>query len=250
MAKHWESDFRYPAIQASMAQVEREPQQDALDRAFSFCLPVTALPLPSWITPDKISLLFLILGMGGLAAGAIMAATMDLDDGGIKMWIAASSSLTGMLLLFMPALLHKRMTIWKIGDRVDQLLSRFPRMESVCCELGDSINPTLSIDGDDHVLILFDTSNRRLLIEGLAASYQIRGDDVSLVGPFEFGGALGAEIECKIAGETFFRFGILRTSILNELIRQVPILPDRWIKNHLLDKCIEVFGENSVSHSV
>jgi len=42
----------------------------------------------------------------------------------------------------------------------------------------------IEIDGDDFVVLFFDKANRRILIEGIAARYQIRGEDVVSLGHF------------------------------------------------------------------
>ena len=244
MAKNWESDFRHSAIQASIALTEQSPQRNQLEYPFSYCLPVSGSPLPSWITPGRIVLLFVVLGFGAIAGGAVIASFVPPNDEGSEIWIALALSLTGMLLLLMPALLQKRISMWFIGDRAKTLLSWSSSLDLVSCELGNSEKPTLSIDGDDFVLILFDTRNRRLIIEGVAASYQIRREDVEFVRPFEFQGMLGADIKCRIDERTSFRFGVLQTSIRAEFVRQLPILPQRWIKNQLFTKCMDTIGPN------
>ena len=79
----------------------------------------------------------------------------------------------------------------------------------------------ISIDGDDHVLVLFDEDSRRLVIEGIGARYQMRAADVH-VEPFEFMNYVGADITCRIDSQTQLRVAIARVSMLLELIRQLP----------------------------
>lgn len=238
MANQWENDFRYQAIQASIKRIGNHLDCEPLDLPFSFCLPVGGKPVAGWITPGRIMLAFLILGFAGLIAGAITVSSVDDQQKNAVLWmtLGASFSLTGMLCFFLPILLHKWITGWCVGSRGQALLSKSQGKDLICCELGNSAKPGLSIDGDDHVIVLLDRQNRRLLVEGVAATYVIHGDDVLLIRPFEFMSYLGADIIYRIDEDTTLRLGIAKVNALIDLKTQAPLFffVNRWIKNWIL----------------
>ncbi|MEM9944424.1 MAG: hypothetical protein AAF939_22920, partial [Planctomycetota bacterium] len=239
----WESDFRYPAMQASMAIVADEQLDDLSGCQFSFCLPVFSKPVNSWINPGRLSLLFLVLGFGGLICGGLMAfkAEQDLETNFTWVLIALACGVSGIAFLLLPALLQKRINSWFIGDRGKALVAKSRGGDLIYCELGDSSNPKLTIDGDDNVIVLLDKVNERLLIEGVAASYQIRKQDVRSIQNFEFMGCIGADIVYQIGSATTLRLGIASADIKKELTRQIPFLSfikKDWSRNRILDAVV------------
>ena len=105
----------------------------------------------------------------------------------------------------------------------------------------------LTIDGDDHVLIRFDEENRRLMIEGIGARYQVRAADVEKLEPFEFMNFVGVELDYRIDSQTHLRVAIARVSMLLELIRQLPFLFlfAKRIPNRLLANCTRTLQPNT-----
>lgn len=246
MRNRWESDFRYPAMQASMIVAEHCAEADVFDITSSFCLPVSEKPVVSWVTPGRITLMFLILGLAGLICGAIISSQIDEGNplNGVWLSLAACSSLSGFCCFFIPMLVQKHIIKWCIGDRGKALANKSSGNDLIYCELGDSSNPHLTIDGDDFIVMLLDRANQRLLIEGVGASYQIRGDDIVSIQEFQFMGCMGADIVYRIDPGTCLRVGIAKANGLKELRNQMPFLVfvDRWIKNQILDEVLDTLG--------
>lgn len=242
-AKTWEADFRFPAIQASIRALGDACEADPFAYPGSFCIPVAEKPVIGW-TPGRVSLVVLVLGFVLLGSGALLATKADEDKPGAGdaalLTLAACCSLSGIAVLFVPAKLDRHIVRWLIGKRGRELLDRSGTTKVMAAELSDvNTSGKISIDGDDHVLILFDVENRRLQIEGIGARYQIRAADVEKLEPFGFMAYLGAEITCRIDSQTRLRIAIARVSMLRELIRQVPVLffLRGTVSNRLLENC-------------
>jgi len=245
-AKTWETDFRYPAIKASIRAIGEGYFDDPFAFPGSFCTPVAERPLLGW-TPGKITLVMLVLGFALLIGGALLGSTAERAGPGAGntglMVVAVCCSVGGIITFFVPSKFHRQIVSWLIGARARELAERSGGTDIMAAELSDSDRTKmakLSIDGDDHVLIFFDDKNCRLLIEGVGARYQIRAADVRMLAPFTFKNYLGVEIAYQIDPHTQLQIAIARVSILLELVRQVPILwfLRGWISNKLLTKCL------------
>jgi hypothetical protein len=240
-AKTWEADFRYPAIKQSIQRISNQVSDDPFDSHFSLCLPIAARPMIG-LTPGKVTLVFLVLGFLFLIGGVgFMSLGKRFDNGqyeGAFTALGACSSLSGMLCFFTPQFLQFRINRWLIGDRGHELIDRAAGGEILCAELSQADkNISISIDGDDHVLMWCDPDNGRVLIEGIAARYLIRQADVISLGPFEFINYIGAEVTYRV-GDVELSIAIARVSMLFELIRQLPFLSflKRRIKNRILEQ--------------
>ena len=248
MSNHWKRDFRYEAIRASISRASQFPDSDPFDLPFSFCLPVAEKPIVAWITPGRIVIVFLVLGMAGILGGAITVSIFDENHKHVNFWLAVgcSFSLTGFICLLTPILLQDFIISWGVGDRGKMLLQNSNRADLLCCELGDSVNPSITIDGDDHVIVHLDRANNRLLIEGISATYQILAKDVVLMLPFEFGSYLGADIVYSVDEETTLRIGIAKASQIKEFRAQATIFYflDRWVRNKVYDDIFQTLMWN------
>lgn len=241
-AKTWETDFRYPAVQASIHALGDAHHDDHFNYPGSFCIPVGKKPISGW-TPGRVSLIAIILGFALLGTGiwicTAYAKQVPDDSKTAILLLGTCCWISGTIVFMLPAKLDRPIICSILGKRGRQLLQRIPTAESIACELSNS-NPdemSMSIDGDDHVLILFDQDNYRLLIEGIGARYQIRAEDVEILTPFEYKNYVGAEIICKIDSQTNFRFGIARVSLLLELTRQLPFL--KFLRKNIRNKLLE-----------
>lgn len=242
-AKTWEEDFRYPAIQASIRQIRSAGASDPLDYSGSFCVPVAEKPAVGW-TPGKVNLVVLVLGFAGILGGGLLAALSDrLDATGatIALITGLVLSLGGITTLLAVAKLDKKIIRFLVGDRASHLFEQAESgLELLSSELSSADDRvTISIDGDDHVLILVDTQNSELQMEGTGARYRIRASDVTHLAPYQFMNYLGVEIRCRIDDETELHFAIARVSIAFEITRQIPILffLRKRIRNRLLEAC-------------
>lgn len=249
-AKTWEADFRYPAIQASDTVLGRiHENDDVFNTPASFCIPVAERPVVGW-TPGRMMLIALVMGFLLLGSGAFLATVAEKkkDDAARAgvMTMAVCCSLSGMLMFFLPVVCDRYIMCWLIGDRGRELFERAGTTKILTTELSsaDRSRMKLSIDGDDYVLIFPDDVNRRLLIEGIGARYQIRSEDVEQLLPFQFMNYLGVEIVCNIGTEGTLHIALARVSYLLEITRQIPILffLRGRISNKLLIRISEVFG--------
>jgi hypothetical protein len=196
-------------------------------------------------TPGRVSLALLVLGFALLVAGALLATAVEKARPGggdpLLLAVAACCSLSGIVVLFLPAKLDRQIVGWLMGDRARRLLARASSAEIMAAELSHADRSTMkiSIDGDDHVLVFFDDTNRRLMIEGIAARYQIRAADIEELAPFEWMNYVGVEISYRIDPQTRLQVAIARVSVILELIRQVPLLffLRKRMSNRLLERC-------------
>ncbi len=249
-AKTWEADFRYSAIQASRTVLGRlREDEDMFNLPASFCVPVAERPVVGW-TPGRIMLIAMVMGflLGGSGAFLATVAVKKVDDvtnAGL-LTLAVCCSLSGMLMFFLPVVCDRYVMCAIIGDRGKKLIERAGTTKILTTELSnaDRSKMKLSIDGDDYVLIFPDDVNRRLLIEGIGARYQIRSEDVEQLLPFQFMNYLGVEIVCSIGTEGTLHIALARVSYLLEITRQIPILffLRGRISNRLLIRISEVFG--------
>jgi hypothetical protein len=249
-AKTWEADFRYPAIQASRTVLGRlREDEDMFNLPASFCVPVAEKPVVGW-TPGRMMLIALVMGFLLLGSGVFLATVAEkkMDDAAKAgvMTLAVCCTLSGILMFFLPVVCDRYIMCWLIGDRGRKLFERAGTTKILTTELSnaDRSATKISIDGDDYVLIFPDDVNRRLLIEGIGARYQIRSEDVEQLLPFQFMNYLGVEIVCRIGTEGTLRIALARVSILLEMTRQIPILffLRGRISNTLLIRISEVFG--------
>jgi hypothetical protein len=249
-AKTWEADFRYRAIQESIRLIRNESPGDIFRSQGSFCIPIAHKPIVGW-TPGKLFLIFLVLGFVLLIAAAIIAGIAEqnpnvgVGEEAVRIALFVALFVLGMACFFVPVLLDRFLMRLLTGARGAELASR--PGELLCAEISDT-DPRkmkVSIDGDDFVLILADRENRRLLLEGVAARYLIRAEDVTDLKPFQFMSYVGAEITYRIGETTGLSLAIARTSVLLETIRQLPFLYflQKRIKNPILKACQETLGE-------
>ena len=244
MAHNWEKDFRYEAVQASMELVGEDIREDPFDYPFSFCLPISGEPFRG-ITPGKIMLAALVLGFAGLIAGVVIAGQSG--EGDETSWpiliLGLCCTLGGIGCFFLPFALQKRIVGWCIGQRGADLMNRAESRDIVASELGRADKVQIKIEGDDHVIILFDRQNQRILMEGMAARYLICNEDIVSISPFTFMSYLGADISYRIGEETVLRIAIAKSNGTQELVNQVPILffLKRFIRNRILERFTETF---------
>jgi len=113
-------------------------------------------------------------------------------------------------------------------------------------ELSKPDDNTISIDGDDHILVFFDQASQRLVIEGISCRYQIRRADVVSIESFQFISYLGAHICYRIDADTVLGIAIVKPSFKHELLRQAPYLffLRGRIKNWVLEETQKTIGQS------
>ena len=245
-AKTWEADFRYPAIRESMKVVRNAGASDIFSCPSSLCVPIANRPIVGW-TPGRIFLIALVLGFALMFGGAVvvsMAEQANLRGNGnqvILTVIGACLSLSGLACFILPLKMDRFIMKVLLGQRGTEI-ALHPG-ELLCAELSnaDRTKMKISIDGDDYVLLLADYQNRRLLVEGVAARYLIRAEDVTDFRPFQFMNYVGAEITFCIGDQISLNIAIARVSLLLEVTRQLPFLffLQKRIKNRIFRVCAD-----------
>jgi hypothetical protein len=240
-AKSWEKDFRYPAMTASLAVIQGEYLDDPFRFPGSFVLPVAAKPV-SGITPGRISILCLVMGFVLLGTSLFLSWQAEQNDELVFYVLAAMSGLLGLLCFFLPVMFNRLIVGNMIGPRAHDLVDYAQGVKLYTAEISSpDTKHKLTIDGDDHALLYFDASHGLLRIEGIGARYQLRAQDVSQVTPFHFMNYLGFEVWCKVGEASILHFAAATPSVLDELIRQAPILffLKRWNRNTLYERAVE-----------
>jgi hypothetical protein len=245
-AKTWETDFRYLAICESIKEFGNEHGDDLFSFPGSLCVPVAKKPVVGW-TPGRIFLICLVLGFALLGGGVVIIGKAERDAGrgngnnAVAVSIGACLSIAGVACFFLPVTLDRLIMKLVLGSRGTGLARR--RGDILCAEISDTdrTKMKISIDGDDYVLVLADYANHRLLIEGIAARYLIRGIDVTDFRAFQFMNYVGAEITFRINDKASLSIAIARVSLLVELTRQLPFLffLRKLIQNRILCVCAE-----------
>lgn len=245
-AKSWENDFRYSAICESMKKLTNENVEEPFDYPGSFCIPLAEKPIVGW-TPGKIVLLAIVLGFAFLGSAVIITGKAERDEklgkgkNAVALPIGLCLGIAGMGCFFLPPLADRSIMRILIGSRATDLRHRPGTL--FCAEISntDRSKMTISVDGDDYALILADHENRRLLIEGVAARYMIRAQDINSVEPFEFMNYVGAKIDYRISDNVSLSLAIARVSFLVELIHQLPILffLRKLVRNRVFQTCSE-----------
>lgn len=248
-AKNWESDFRYAAIRASIEKLGSQPDVETFDAPGSLCVPIAKKPVVG-LTPGKVMVVCLVLGFSCLGGAVFLTGTAERNKNRGRpnaAWLVPVGSVLGVAgisLFFAPILCDRWIVRFVVGSRASALVRRSGKL--LCAEISntDRSKMTVSIDGDDYVLLLADQDHHRLLIEGIAARYMIRSSDVTDLQPFQYLNYVGAELTYRIDSKTTLSLAIARVSLLLELTRQVPPLffLRRLIKNRILRTCEEVLG--------
>jgi hypothetical protein len=224
-AKTWGADFRAAAIYASVHALGAAHREDPYQFGGSFCLPVGPKPIVGW-TPGRFVLIGLAVGVALLVAGLALGKVSErVPNAQPILAVAECCAAAGILALFLPLMLYEFMVQWLLGDRANALLQRAPSAQTMVAELTDAeTSAKISIDGCDHVLLLFDEDNRRVMMEGIGARYQICAANVETITPFEFMNHIGAQIAYRIDPQTCLRIVVARASVLAELRRRLPLL--------------------------
>jgi hypothetical protein len=197
------------------------------------------------MNPGRVTLAALVLGFAFMGTGAFIGSRIEEGGPGNHDWPMMAVTLlcmhAGVITFLLPSLLYRKVVSMFLGERGRRLVEYPHGGELLASELSDSAPSAkkITIDGDDHVLTLFDEQQHRLLVEGTGARYQIRADDVSAIRPYTFANYVGAAIDYRIDEETQLSIAIARVSYWLEIKRQLPYL-FFWSKttsNPLLEKC-------------
>jgi hypothetical protein len=222
--KTWETDFRYPAIQASIRALSDAGRDDPFSHPGSFCLPAGRKPFVGWTRGRFVLIMMclcLALGIAGVLIIVIGALLNAQGPIGYALAILVMCCwFAGSLTAFSPFVFYDRIIRWLIGERADALLRRSPFARVTGAEVFDGAKSRMALlmSTGEGALLFFDEQNRRVMIEGDGARYQIRAADVEevsrVVWQFPYGRYVGARITYLIDSETRLQLLILRYSIM------------------------------------
>ena len=237
-AKSWDVDFRHEAIVASVQVLKELDLEEPTEANVSYCLPLHERPVVG-ITPGKIMIVALVLGMALLCAGAAIGWLVAKNNPPF-IYVAAGCTLTGMACLFISSF-DRSILRWILGARGTELAERSRAFPLISAEVSntDRSKMKMSIDGDDYVLLLADETERRVVIEGVSCRYQILAADVEDIQPFEFMNLYGAEVQYRITPTVSLRLAIAKVSLRATLLQQAPLfyfLLGNKIPNPVLQK--------------
>ncbi|WP_437229065.1 hypothetical protein SH661x_001238 [Planctomicrobium sp. SH661] len=243
--KSWESDFRAEAILASLQVMKEIPREKIFEVRRSFCLPGAAQPVRGW-TAGRVSLLFLAAGFTILCMGVTLvslpAHLKQGQMGNLITEVAFLCTLTAVLLLLTPLVFSQRIYGFLIGDSARLLVQHLTGGPVFPADLNPPGGMSgVNIDSQDDVLVLFDESERHILIAGRGANYQICAEDAVLVETFQLVSNLGVRLHYRIDPQTHLAIVLSRTSALAETIRQQPWLffLKRFVPNTLYANALQ-----------
>ncbi|MCA9122527.1 MAG: hypothetical protein H6822_03300 [Planctomycetaceae bacterium] len=217
-------DFRDEAAAISLKLVADSFGRPSAELGQSLCLPVEN---PSDLRGVKWSLLFrLVFGIGGIAAGGILAMVFEKFPAGFQRYetpalvLAGIFSIGGICLLISSAGAARSFSRRRLGERYEAVWALGSPIKplGVSVEDADTFSK-MKLVPEDLAWIGFDLSRRMLLIEGLRYRYLIHSADVinieQVAGPTATGVAI-----TYFVGSASLRIALQYDSVKHELRRQ------------------------------
>jgi len=217
-------DFREAAVEESLRLVSMASGRPVEDLGVSLVLPVApsrrdTLQWMGWMT-----LLRLVLGIGGVVAGGVLAwASRTLMERGLPEWqimsIAAFCSIGGILLLFNWFFIRAGVRR-ALGERYARVQQFSTSRSPLCTGVEDARTfVQMKLLPEDLVWIAFDSASKRLIMEGLLFRYVIHAADVLFVGEVSGTTATGVQVTFRV-GNIVIAITMQMESIWYELRRQ------------------------------
>jgi hypothetical protein len=167
-------------------------------------------------------LLRLIVGISGIAGGALIALISELGDADDSAWISLAFciSVGGILLLLSNAFFQRWFVRRQIGSRYDDL--RAGAYTSLCCVgIEDAVTfDRFKLFPEDLGYLALDPARRLAVIEGIRFRYIIFGDDVRSVRQVAGATNTATAIDYMV-GNVNVAIAVEHTSIRQELKRQL-----------------------------
>jgi hypothetical protein len=177
-----ELDFREAAVAESERLLAGRSPDDV---PFSVVIPADHSGVRRLNSIGRMTLVRLLLGVGGLLLGGVLAAIASrLDDHPVfpkEIAVAAAvlCSGGGIGLLLLSPFLARRAVRRALGERFDRLCRQSTLRPPVCIGVEDALTFTkIKIAPEDFAWIAFDLTGRRLVLEGLLFRYVIQAADV------------------------------------------------------------------------
>jgi hypothetical protein len=172
------------------------------------------------------TLLRLVLGLVGLALGALLAACEDrlnrelLGPQWLTIAVASVCSLGGMALLFASVFCVRWSVRRHLGERYEAVWRMSNLRAPLCVGVEDARTFTsMKLAPEDFAYIAFDAASRRLILEGLTFRYVILAKDVLSVSQASGATTTGVQIVFRVA-RVMIGITLQYDSVWNELKKQ------------------------------
>jgi hypothetical protein len=221
-----EIDFRQAAVEESLQILEANPGRTMDDLGLSLVLPAD-VDGPARIRHiGRMTLLRLVLGIAGLACGALLAAIESwiadnfLIPQAVTMTIAAGCTFGGIGLLLASVFCVRWSVRRALGQRYDAVRRISNLRSPICVGVEDARTfTTMKLAPEDFAYIAFDAANRRIILEGLTFRYAILAQDVYQVAQAAGTAATGVQITFRV-GRVIIAITLQYDSVLNEIKKQ------------------------------
>ena len=221
-----EIDFRQAAVEESLLILEANPGRGMDDLGLSLVLPADINGPARLRHIGRMTLLRLVLGILGLALGALLAATetwFNRELGipiGVTMSLAACGTLGGIGLLFSSVFCVRWGVRRALGERYDAVVRMSNLRKPLCVGVEDARTfTTLKLAPEDFAYVGFDAANRRLILEGLTFRYVILAGDVYQVAQAAGAAASGVQITFRVV-RVIVAITLQFDSVISELKKQ------------------------------
>lgn len=217
-------DFRQAAVEESLRILEANPGRDPDSLGVSLVLPADAKGPARLAHIGRMTLVRLVAGIGGLAAGALLAAVEGrLQEIGVPeaatMLVAATCSLGGIGLLLCHAMLTRWSVQRNLGPRYADIRRASTLRSPLCTGVEDARTfTTMKITPEDFAFVGFDSSGRRVILEGLLFRYVIHAADVLSASQQAGAMTTGVQIVFRV-GRVVVGITLQYDSVLNELCK-------------------------------
>jgi hypothetical protein len=223
-------DFREAAVEESLRIIEAAPGRPIDDLGVSLVLPADVEGPVKIRHIGRMTLLRLVLGIAGLALGALLAALENVLSErllipqplrpGLVMTVAACCTFGGIGLLLASAFCVRRSVRRYLGERYEAVQRMSNLRQPLCVGVEDACTfTTMKIAPEDFAYIGFDAANRRVILEGVTFRYVIHAHDVLSVGQATGAATTGVQIVFRVA-RVIVGITLQYDSVWNELKKQ------------------------------
>ena len=233
--RNWEKDFRSNAVTTSVGSAELLQAEDPFALPLSFCLPISQQAMNYW-NPFTFLGICLMAFIGILIAGAVSLPLKAIDAMPPGMEANLWSAFIIGLMIFAFSVIVAPLICWEqiikqfIGQRGRSLLGLAEKSGSKIVYAyivdPDEFNPNKI--PEDFVMVLIDPTEKRLVIEGTTARYQIRKQDIRKVKPFQLHVYKGAKISYSVTNQQQNRHDIeiliVQVSVIDLLAHELKVL--------------------------
>jgi len=236
-------DFRVAAVEESLRILEANPGRDPDELGVSLVLPADVKGPRRLKHIARMTLLRLVLGIAGLAAGGLFAAATEKPMvAGIPKAVTGTAAVVcgggGILLLLANAMLIRWSVIRALGPRYDEAARHSTLRRPLVTGVEDARTfSSMKLAPEDFACVAFDAANRRLILEGLLFRYVIHAGDVLNVGQESGTATTGVQVVYRV-GAVAVGITLQFDSVLGELRKQTI----GWGRDPLLKPILTTLG--------